>query len=101
MKILFICLLLTPAAAMSDTVLGYTLEYRGDFYSITVNDNGAILRSGKETIYMGKSCDVITDKGEEGSWSWSNAGFSIELPDRVMAFGRTDAPVKNGGRCGI
>jgi hypothetical protein len=45
-------MLLAPVVAMSNTVLGYTLEYQENFYSITVNDNGAILNSGKQTIYM-------------------------------------------------
>lgn len=96
---LFLSLLIAPAAVMSDTVLGYTLEYRGNFYSITVNNNGAVLRSGEETVYMGVSCDVATDSGEQGSWSWSNAGFSISLPDRTMTFERHDSPVENDGRC--
>lgn len=99
MKALFLCLLFVPMAAMSDTVLGYTLEYQGDFYSITVNDNGAVLQSGKETIYMGVSCDVVTDRGERGSWDWSNAGFNVNLSNRTMSFERTDAPVENGAGC--
>ena len=99
MKTLLFCLMFLPVATMADTLLGYTLEYRGNFYSITVNDNGAVLESGKETIYMGTRCDVVTDKGEQGVWSWSNAGFTITLPNRTMAFERAEAPVENGGKC--
>lgn len=84
---------------MSDTVLGYTLEYQGVLYSITVNENGAILQSGYETIYLGVSCDVVTDRGKRGFWAWSNAGFAINLPDRTMVFERKDATDENGGAC--
>lgn len=101
MKQILFWLLLFPTATLSDTVLGYTLEYGGDFYAITVNENGAVLRSGSEIIYMGISCDVMTDRGERGSWYWSNAGFAINLPGRRMAFARSDTPVENSVGCGI
>lgn len=99
MKALQVCLLFLPVAAMSDTVLGYTLEYNGAFYAITVNDNGAVLKSGEETIYMGVNCDVLSTKGEQGFWSWYNGGFVITLPSRTMPFANADSPVENGGGC--
>lgn len=101
MKAILFTILLLPTLAFGDTVLGYTLEHDGNFYSVTVNEDGAVLKSGHETVYVGKNCDAISDSGEVGRWYWSNAGWAIEFPQRRMSWARTEAPVKYPNECGL
>ena len=68
-------------------------------YTATQNDHGAFLTSKYETIYLGNSCDALSDTGEEGTWAWANGGFLIVFPERRNGFPRQGQPVSGGYQC--
>jgi len=99
------------AGLIKGTVLGValflvtaspTLAYEGSngqTYTATQNVNGAVLTSKSETIYLGNSCDALSDAGEEGTWAWANGGFLIVFPNRRIGFPRQDSPNSGGYHC--
>jgi len=52
-------------------------------YSVTHNDNGAILTEGNEKIYIGTNCDVVSTKHGEGQWR--------QLGDQLTIYFSTDS----------
>jgi len=45
---------------------------------------GTKLSEGKETIFLGKSCDathILAEKSSDGKWCWANGGFFAEFND--------------------
>ena len=71
----------------------------GQQYIANQNDHGAALTNKYETIYLGNSCDALSDAGEEGTWAWANGGFLIVFPERRIGFPRQDQPVSGGYHC--
>jgi len=63
------------------------------------NAHGAALKNANETIYLGKDCDALSGKEEQGTWDWANGGFLIEFPSRRIGFARQDQPVAGGFDC--
>jgi hypothetical protein len=76
-------------------------DSNGQKYTATQNDHGAVLTGKSETIYLGNSCDALSDAGEEGTWAWANGGFLIVFPKRRIGFPRQDQPVSGGYHCQI
>ena len=80
-----------PAYAYEDS--------NGQTYAATTNEHGATLTSTDETIYLGNSCDALSDKNEHGEWAWANDGFIIEFPGRRIGFPLQEHPVLGGENC--
>ena len=55
-------------------------------YSIKYNENGAILRSDSDTIYLGNSCQAVSKKFGKGTWRAANAGLLIEFNRESLGF---------------
>lgn len=91
-----------PAVASLALIAGPSFGYEGSngsTYIATQNAHGAALKSANETIYLGKDCDALSDKEEQGTWAWANGGFVIEFPTRRIGFARQDQPVDVGYDC--
>lgn len=71
----------------------------GSTYTATQKAHGATLESANETIYLGKDCDALSDKEEQGTWVWASGGFVIEFPICGIGFARQDQSVDGGFDC--
>ncbi len=84
-------------------VLPYTLSDGRHEYSVTKNKDGAVLRSQRATLYLGKDCDAYSPEYGQGRWGWANAGFAVSFPvkGKSFSFERQETPVeeRNFGQC--
>lgn len=54
-------------------------------YTVTYNDNGAVLTPSKgKKLYLGKSCDAYTKPLGEGTWSASDDKVSVKFKDKTL-----------------
>jgi hypothetical protein len=60
----------------------------GAQWAVTVNDHGAVLRSGRQVIYLGHSCDARSPTLGRGTWDYANGGFRILIGRRNLGFAR-------------
>jgi uncharacterized membrane protein len=79
------------SSALSDTAdnspLASTLtDNAQNKYSVKYNENGAILRSDSDTIYLGNSCEAVSKKFGKGTWRAANAGLLIEFNRESLGF---------------
>jgi hypothetical protein len=60
----------------------------GRQWNAVVNRHGAVLRSNREVIYLGHSCDAQSPTLGRGRWEFANGGFLIRLSRRAFGFPR-------------
>lgn len=69
-----------------------THEGTGERYLITLNENGAVLKSENDVLYLGNSCDAMSPRHGRGTWGWANGGWRVEFSDSTIGFPRKDPP---------
>jgi hypothetical protein len=80
----------------------------GHTYEVTCNSNGYALTSqnpvaraigsgadtkystGRETFYLGRSCDAVNKILGGGKWCWANGGFLVSFPSGEIGFPRQE-----------
>ncbi len=80
----------------------------GHEYKLSCNSDGYVLNSlhpvtrvigsgaasrqvtGKETVYLGSSCDAFHELFGKGKWCWANGGFRATFPDHIFGFPRQE-----------
>lgn len=90
-------LLAAPVAAQQ---LADYQEGGGGTWRAEENAHGAVLRQGRITIYLGRSCDAFSPQLGRGRWGWANGGWLVAFPRRRIGFPRQEAPV-SGTRCDV
>ncbi|MDX3774091.1 hypothetical protein QE250_08210 [Chromatiaceae bacterium AAb-1] len=71
----------------------------GAVYMLTINENGGVLKSGKDTLYLGRGCDAYAPQYGKGSWGWANGGFVITFDAHSVGFPRQEIEVGNHHGC--
>jgi len=74
-------------------------DSNGREYLTSFNKHGAVMKSKKHTLYLGKNCDASLN-GEKGEWEWANAGFEVRFKDKTIVF-RGELLIENDGECGF
>lgn len=81
------------------------LSADGDLFDYRENEHGAVLTAAEtgetpiiqgategkkaeigDIIYLGRYCDVISDRFGDGNWLWAEAGFVVSFPDTQIIF---------------
>ena len=87
------------AAYVSGDGHEYTLRCTADGYELTSKypvsravGTGAGTRyvTGKEKLYLGRSCDASHKLYGTGSWCWANGGFLATFPEQRFGFPRQE-----------
>jgi hypothetical protein len=68
-------------------------------YRVTLNGNGAVLRSRHLTIYLGRACDARSPQLGRGRWEWANGGILVRFRNRAIGFARQEIDADPDGRC--
>ncbi|GAB2715107.1 hypothetical protein GCM10027172_07560 [Halomonas garicola] len=84
----------------SDAFAHVMTDGSGRNYNVTMNDSGAVMKSGDAVIYLGNSCDAFSEKYGRGTWGWANGGVIIQFIDHRVGFPRQESPF-NDSRCPI
>lgn len=116
LRVLAVAMVSTPhspaAAVVSDgheyettcTDDGYRLDSMYPVTRMMGEGAGTHPVSGKETIYLGRSCDAYHKLYGTGSWCWANGGFLAEFTDHKFGFPRQELSctrdVEYEGNCG-
>jgi hypothetical protein len=66
-------------------------------WTVQYNEHGAVLRSGRDTVYLGDDCDALSRTWGRGRWEYANGGFLILIGRRRIGFPRQAIAV--GRRC--
>lgn len=100
-----IIIILVSVSAPS-TAGGYVAD--GHEWDLQCNDNGFRLRSksvvtrfieagvnsraekGRETMYLGRSCDALHSVLGGGTWCWANGGFKADFSGTTIGFPRQE-----------
>lgn len=75
---------------------------KGTVYKITYNAHGAVLRSSRDVIYLGSSCDAKSSKYGAGKWWWANGGWAVIFDNGIelVSAARAESPsITNGLNC--
>ena len=95
-------LIFSSAAVQADYEAGghlYDLKCTNDGYQLTskypvsrTTGTGATTQrtTGKEVLYLGRSCDSFHQLYGTGTWCWANGGFAAEFADMRFGFGRQE-----------
>ena len=75
---------------LSCNASGYVLQSRHPLVRTTGVGVGTRIHEGKETLYLGKSCDATHKLFGGGTWCWANGGFIAEFADHRFGFGRQE-----------
>ncbi|WP_179380718.1 hypothetical protein [Jannaschia marina] len=70
------------------TASGYVLTSDYPMVRFIRTDTGPQALEGRETLYLGKSCDAARDGFSAGTWCWANGGFSADFPELSIGFPR-------------
>ena len=77
------------AAAAPVAAQGLLFDGR-NHYRVALNGHGAVLRSRRTTIYLGRSCDAWSPQFGRGRWDWVNGGVLVQFRHRRIGFARQD-----------
>ena len=78
----------------------YFKTEKGTRFSVVYNKHGAILKSKSYTIYLGKSCDAISQRFGSGKWrDGRHMGFSIQFQNKEIIFPMQQILIKNNIEC--
>ena len=69
-----------------------------EFNESTIN-NTYILKSKDAEIRLTNDCKATSNKFGDGTWSWSNAGYTVKLKNMKLFFGRQEVDLKNTDKC--
>ena len=58
------------------------------YWSVSYNNNGAILKRRAETIYLGIECDVLSKRYGGGRWGQANGGVIVQFRKSEIVFPR-------------
>jgi hypothetical protein len=101
MRVLIAAIMALPLPAFA---AGPYISDEGHAYRQTCTRDGIVLHSevpvirltgagadrssvtGRETLYLGKSCDALSATYGAGRWSWANGGFWATFPGKTFAF---------------
>ncbi|MVO15477.1 hypothetical protein [Parasedimentitalea huanghaiensis] len=107
-----------PIMALAQMELIY-VSSEGHQYRFSNNPDGAVLESlypvarftgtgamtqvitGIETLYLGRDCDAFAKMLGNGTWSWANGGFVVELGAGRIGFPRQEIDANNDLRCAM
>lgn len=99
-----VVLILAPTWAAAQT----SVHSDGHIFDLTCNASGYVLQSryplvrivgagierevveGRETVYLGKSCDAVHALYGNGTWCWANGGFVVEFEAFRYGFPRQE-----------
>lgn len=94
----FLIPVLLGACVYSSDLLAYTAG-DGVKFSATYNENGAILKSKRSTIYMGKNCDASSPEHGTGTWNWGSKGFKIDFTGKSIGFPKQKIDIGDNDKC--
>lgn len=94
----FLIPFLLGASVYSSDLLAYK-SGDGIKFDVTYNENGAVLKSRRSTIYMGKNCDVSSPEYGTGTWSWGSKGFKIDFGGKSISFPKQKINIGDNDKC--
>jgi hypothetical protein len=68
-------------------------------FTIQVNQHGAVFRSDKDILYLGKDCDALSKNSGKGRWTWGANGVVIYLEKRRVTFASLRSSPTGHGLC--
>ncbi|MGG7565140.1 hypothetical protein ACQ5SO_03120 [Rhodovulum sp. DZ06] len=75
---------------------GYALTSRDRVVRFFEGGANSRVTDGRETLYLGKSCDAYHAEFGEGRWCWANGGFRAEFADTIFGFPRQEISCPDG-----
>ncbi|MEL7182901.1 MAG: hypothetical protein AAFY65_19640 [Pseudomonadota bacterium] len=67
---------------------GYVITSDHPMVRFIRTDQGPAQLEGRETLYLGKTCDAARDGLSPGTWCWANGGFVVDFPELSVGFPR-------------
>lgn len=64
-----------------------------------IENNSLTLTSKDAEIRLTTDCKASSKKYGDGTWTWSNGGFIINLKNKKLAFGRQEVPLTDIDKC--
>lgn len=75
------------------------LDGKGNEYTASINQHGAVLRSDRIAIYLGRTCDAYSPQYGTGSWGWANGGFLVTFKSLTIGFPHQEIEAGNQHKC--
>lgn len=72
---------------------------KGVTYTAVINKHGAALKSKRDTIYLGLSCDANSPQYGIGSWGWANGGFLVIFKSVSIGFPHQEIEAAKNHEC--
>jgi hypothetical protein len=92
-----VALLAVPAAALAQSP-----RYQdggGRTWDAIRSETGLVLATRGATIHLSRDCKAVSARYGEGSWQWTNGGFTVRFATQEIGFPRQEVDVGQGQAC--